>query len=148
MPSTRSLLAVAALAAVASVGLTGCGPSASEEAAQAAYDSCDRPDAKTDLVHLEDETVTIEVTGDTAKALSGGYDAGDNLGTAGELEEGDAAGIGLMIGVVSAVDCMVENTSFPGTSEELRDGDEWDGWRYAEEDGPGSEVVYSFTAES
>lgn len=148
MPSPRSLLAASAFAAVAALGLTACGPSASEEAAQAAYDSCDRPEAKTDLVHLDDETVTVEVTGDTAKALSGGYDAGDNLGASGELDEDDAAGVGLMIGVISAVDCMVENTDFPGASDELRDGDEWDGWRYAEEDGPGSEVVYSFTAES
>ena len=146
MPSSLSRLCLTALAAAAAVTITSCGPSPSEEAAQAVYDACDQPEAKTDLVHLDGESVNVEVKGEAAKTMSGGDDAADNLGMRGEFDDGDTEGLAIMLATMSAVDCMVENTDFPGDSTQLQDGDEWDGWSYSEESGTGSEVTFTFTS--
>jgi hypothetical protein len=42
----------------------------------------------------------------------------------------------------------VEETGYPGSSDQLEDGDEWDGWRYETEEGAGSEFTATFIATS
>ncbi|GAA2185039.1 hypothetical protein GCM10009785_35210 [Brooklawnia cerclae] len=142
--SHAALRLVGAGAAMACVlALTACS-SAANDAAQAAYDACHKPDAKTDLFRLDGNTVHIEVKGDAAKTMAGGDDIAENLDTSGEFAEGDLDGFGIMAGMYFGVECLAEETGFPGSVDELRDGDEWDGWRYSEESGVGSEVAFSF----
>src|SRR5699024_7316568 len=57
-----------ALLAVATV-LSGCA-SAAHEAAQAAYDECVRPEADVDVLFIDEETVSVQVKGDLARAMA------------------------------------------------------------------------------
>ncbi len=129
--------------AVVAMCLAGCGSSAGEAAAQEAYDACVKPDAKVQVLQREGKAVVISVKGDDARALAGMED------DAGAILSGDeASGDGLAIGlsVILAQDCMIEQTGYPGSSDQLADGDEWDGWKFEEESGAGSEFTATFTA--
>lgn len=41
---------------------------------------------------------------------------------------------------------MVGETGYPGSYDQLTDGEEWEGWRYREQSGAGSEVTFVFEA--
>lgn len=119
--------AATALSAAALLLLTGCGSSAADEAAQAVFDECDRPDAPTRLLEVDGSDVVLEVAGETARGIA----------------DGD-----VVTSMVLLLDmkCVLEATNFPGSAEQLADGDEWDGWRASVDEGAGSEVTYVFTA--
>lgn len=114
-------------AAAALLFIAGCN-SAAADAAQAVYDEC----GGSDLVTLDGDTVRLEMTGDAARAA------------AGHSEDVSAAGI--MLQFISAEDCLIDATLYPGRAQALEDGDEWDGWRYSTDDGAGSEIRSAFTA--
>lgn len=125
------------------VGMAGCGHSAGQESAREAYDACVKPDAEVQVLRHEGNTVTLSVTGEDARDLAGMEDDANSI-----LDGGEADGNGLAIGlaIIVAQDCMLEQTSYPGTSDQLADGDEWDGWTFHEESGAGSEFTATFTA--
>lgn len=118
--------------------------SAGSEAAQVAYDACYNEDTELDLLVLDGSEVRVEVTGDDARARSGTDDELDAL-EAGRDDVG-MDGFAVALRMLMDVECLVEETTYPGSAEQLTDGDEWDGWRYAEDDGAGSEVTFSFTS--
>ena len=124
--------------------LSGCGMSAGHQAAEAAFDVCVTPAATHQVLELEGRDVRIAVTGETARAASGA-DAEIDAMRAGNYD-GEIDGIAVAMSVVVASSCMVDETGYPGSYDQLRDGDEWDGWRYREESGAGSEFVATFTA--
>lgn len=131
---------------VALVGLTaGCSGSSAE--AQAAYDACATPDAEINLVRMDGRSVLVELVGDDARVASGGEDAADEVAT-GELSEDSLSGLGMSMALLFAVECLVEETGYPGTSDQLTDGDEWDGWRYTETSGAGWEFTAMFESVS
>lgn len=142
------LIRLAAALVAGGLLLAGCGSSAANDAAQAAYDACLNPKADPDLLRIDGDTVQVEVIGDNAKALAGFSDAADNLTTTGKADDDDVDGFVVGMLMMSAVDCLVEETGYPGTSDALTDGEEWDGWTYSEEAGAGSEVTFSFKSTS
>lgn len=117
----------AALGASGALLLAACS-SAGADAAQAVYDEC----GDSDLVSLDGSTVRLEMTGEAARAAAGHSD--------------EVSDFGMMIEFISAEDCLIDATAYPGRAEALEDGDEWEGWRYSSDDGPGSEVRSAFTA--
>lgn len=128
--------------------LVACG-GAENAAAEAAYEACVRSEAENGpLVQLNRNTVSVELKGDSARAVSQSDGAVDNLERDGEFKDGDVEG--LVLGMVFLLDteCLVEATGYPGSASQLQDGDEWEGWRFSEETGPGSEHVVKFTATS
>jgi hypothetical protein len=141
----RATFAGAAIVVSAAV-LSGCGSSAGEEAATAAYDACVKPEADTQVLVHDGSTVAIEIKGDAARALSGMEEETDALLAGDEDTSLDGMGVGLAM--LMAQDCLVEETGYPGSSDQLEDGDEWDGWRYETEEGAGSEFTATFIATS
>ncbi|GEM_PF-3054252 len=131
---------------VTAVALSSCGSSAAEQAATAAYDACVKPDAETQVLVHDGNTVAIEIKGEAARALSGMEEETDAL-LAGD-EDASLDGMGVGLAMIFAQDCLVEETGYPGSSDQLEDGDEWDGWRYSTDEGAGSEFTASFTATS
>lgn len=138
---------VTALAA-GSLLLAGCGSSAANEEAQIAYDACFNPDADPNLLQLDGDTVKVEVLGENAKALAGFGDAADNVEASGEFDDNDVDGFVVGVLMMSAIECLVDETGYPGSSDTLTDGEEWDGWRYSENAGAGSEMTFSFESTS
>ena len=91
----------------------------------------------------EGNTVTISVTGDDARALAGMEDDVKAIQGGGEAQ---GAGIAVGMAIIVAQNCLIEETGYPGTSDQLVDGDQWDGWEFSEESGAGSEFTARFTA--
>jgi outer membrane murein-binding lipoprotein Lpp len=140
---TRLVIAIA----TGGLLLTGCS-SAGKEEAQAAYDACLNPKADTNVLRLDGSTVHVELVGDAAKSFSDSDDAVDNLENAGEFDDDDINGLVVGMLMLTAVDCMVEKTNYPGSSDDLTDGDKWEGWKYTEKDGTGAEMKMAFSATS
>lgn len=140
--ATRTHATTAAVAALTLTSLVGCS-SAAKDAAQEAYEACKNDAASTQVMRLDGREVLIEVKGDAARAFSGVDDEIDRLG---ETEDLQMDGIVVAMNVVLAAECMVEETGYPGSYEQLTDGEEWDGWRYHENPGAGSEVTFVFEA--
>ncbi|MGC0271730.1 hypothetical protein ACO0LV_01885 [Pseudactinotalea sp. Z1739] len=140
----RGLLLAPTLAVA--VLVAGCGASAAEEAAQAVYEECVRPDADHQLLEHDGPEVRIAVTGDAARARAGASGALDAVERGDDPEDVDFTGMGIAMGVVLATECLVEETRYPGSSDQLQDGDEWEGWRFTEESGAGSEFTATFTS--
>ena len=127
---------------------SGCSSSGTDSA-RAAYDACLNPDAATQLLKLDGDQVLVSVTGDDAKALSGAeadFDA--LLAGAAPSTNGAPTGIGVSMAILRDTSCLVEVTGYPGSSDQLRDGDSWEGWTYDESAGAGSEATMSFKATS
>lgn len=129
---------------IASIALAGCGNGAAEQAAQEVYDACHKPGADIDMFRLDGDTVHLELTGSGARDFAEMMDKDVDVNNLDALLEGD--GFALAAGLVIHTDCLVEQTDFPGTAEQLADGDEWTGWRYTEVSGPGAEFRRSFQA--
>lgn len=130
-----------AVLAAASV-LSGC-TSAANEAAQAAYDECVRPESDVQVLFINEGTVSVQVKGDLARAMAeSDFSAESIVNDSGELPES----VGISLAVLAGTDCLVEQTGYPGSSDQLTDGEEWDNWRFSEESGPGSEFSLLFTS--
>ncbi len=138
--SRRHLSAGAALLLAA--GLTACS-SAASAAAEEAFEACNSGGVDNDLLHHDGKHVYIEVTGDEARAFAGIDDEIDQLGN---TDDPDFSGMAVAFKVVLAAECLAEETGYPGSYDQLSDGEEWDGWRYSEEKGAGSEVTFVFTS--
>ena len=136
---TSTMLAITVFA-------SGCSSSGTESA-RAAYDACLNPDAATSLLKLDGDRVVVAVTGDAAKALSGAEADFDAL-LAGIAPTNDGAltGIGVSMAILRDTGCLVEETGYPGSSDQLKDGDSWEGWNYHETAGVGSETTMTFKA--
>lgn len=137
MSGKRAIAATAALMVIG--GLAGCS-SAGSQAAQEAYDQCVKEDAEVQLLRLSKNTVSIEVKGDDARAYAGTSDEIENLGS----PDSSLSGLGVSFAFLTGAECLADVTNYPGSAEQLTDGEEWDGWRYSEEDGAGSEFSLSF----
>lgn len=142
MKRTLALASVAALA----LALAGCSSSAGKDAAAAAYEACADPDAKVQVLEQDGNQVTISVAGENAKAFAGTEDETDAILAGEEIDSEGVSGLGVSFAVIMASDCLVEETGYPGSSDQLTDGEEWDGWRFEEESGAGSEFSMIFTA--
>lgn len=147
--NTTALFLVVAIA----VTLSACSPTSPR--AQEAYDTCS--DSETDdlgLVQIEGSTVLVAIEGKYARAYSNFDSEIDDLmsemdeGTASsqERDEGEVSGFKVGLTMLASIDCLIEQTEYPGTSDDLTDGEEWDGWEYEYEDGAGSSETYRFTA--
>ena len=143
MKRTISALAVSALMVGA---LTSCG-SASNDAAEAAFEECDKPDAEIRPLVIKGSEVTIAITGDLARAASGTDDEIKGMADGDIPETSGLSGVGVLLATVAAATCLAEATGFPGSHDQLKDGDEWDGWSYSERKGVGSEAEMTFTAD-
>ena len=141
LPLTSAIIATTLLAA-------GCSSAGNDEA-RAAYDACIKPEASVQLLKHTGNKVLIEVTGDAAKALSNVDEEMKSIlaGTASD-DAGSITGFGVTLAVLSASDCLVEETGYPGKASQLASGDAWDGWTYKESSGAGSESTMAFIATS
>lgn len=139
MATSTIRLAPAASVLVLASSLAGCS-SADNDAAEAAYNACVNDAAETQIMRLDGDTVYLEVTGDAARAYAGTDDEIEDLGN----EDAGMDGIMVMLSVVTSSQCMAEETGYPGSYDQLSDGEEWDGWRYHEQSGAGSEVTFAF----
>ena len=140
-------IAVAVVAALVVAGAgTGIVLSASRggnAAASAAYDACVNPKGAP-ILKLDGSSVRIEIKGDAAQKIAGSDEEVKSL------TSGDTSGNldGLMVGLelITTTDCLVKETGYPGTSDQLKNGDSWDGWSYSIDQGAGSEETQTFTA--
>jgi hypothetical protein len=153
--TTRPLLARAAVIALTGatvLALAACGPSAGEEAAQAVYDACANPDAETEVLEANGNTVSIVVRGEDARAFGGFGDEVDAFSNAaesgGDLDDLSLDGLAVTASVLLGSQCLAKETGYPGNAEQLRDGESWNGWRFEEEQGTGSEFEMRFIATS
>lgn len=137
MRTSRGVTAIFALV----LALAACG-SANNDRAKAAYDECVTPDAEIQLLRHDKNKVILEVKGDDARATAKIDDTIKNLGK----DDASLDGLGVMLAIVMGAECLVEQTGYPGKSDQLRDGETWDGWKYTETPGAGSEVTMTFTA--
>lgn len=141
MDGLRTLY-VAALVVTLGALTAACGSSAGAESAKAVYEACSGPEGLKEILRLDGPRVSIVVDGDAARALSG---------TDKEIEAmleggGDLDGIMVAMSVVLAQDCLVEETGYPGSAEQVKSGDEWDGWKFDEKPGAGSSFTATYTA--
>lgn len=134
LPATLALTLVAAVAA--------CGPSASSEAAQAAYDECSKGE-KT-LVRLSGSAVEVVVDGDDARAYAGVDTEIDRMGDGDADALGD--GMSVLLAIWAGTQCLVDETGYPGSWDQLKSGESWDGWRYEEVKGAGSATTFRFVS--
>ena len=81
------------------------------------------------------------------RAVAGNDDAVNSIEDGGLTQEG-ASGLVISFALLGAVACLVEETNYPGSSDQLTDGDEWDGWRFHEKSPVGSEFTATFEATS
>lgn len=140
----RALLPIAAIGAAL---LAGCS-SASETAAQDAYDQCFNAEAEFSLLEVEGSTVQIVVEGEAARALAGTDGEIDQVLAGDGPAEGELTGLGVSLAMLTTIDCLVEVTDYPGSSDQLAEGDAWEGWEYSYTDGAGSSFTASFTSTS
>src|SRR5699024_8412694 len=93
----RTSIAVLTVASV----LSGC-TSAASEAAQAAYDECVRSEADVQVLFINADTVSVQVTGDLARAMAeSDFSAESIVNESGEIPES----IGISLAVLSGTDC-------------------------------------------
>lgn len=139
----RSSIAAASTVVLA-LGLAGCGggSAAAKDAASAAFDACTTGGDENGLLRLDGTSVHLEVVGENAKALA----AFNSADFSGDVADWDASGLGITLALMSAGECLVEVTAYPGTTEQLRDGDTWTGWSLSASEGPGAEARLTFTA--
>lgn len=116
------------------------------ERVKKSYEKCHKENAEIDLLRVDGSTVYVEFKGKDAKDASGLDDATDDLADSGEFDEDTFSGLAPTLALLSAVECLVDATDYPGQSDDLTDGESWDGWKYKERDGAGAEVTLSFTA--
>lgn len=112
--------------------LTGCGGGSAE--AEAAAEEC-----ADERLTRDGSALHFEVTGSEAAAI-GNLDS-DTPDADLIAEAGGAA-----LSAFMTLDCLTGATGYPGSMDELQDGDEWEGWRYVEEDTVGSEIRFTFHA--
>lgn len=137
--------AIIGAALLLAAGVTSCS-SAANAAAEAAFDACQpSSSADHDLLRHDGKHVRIEVTGDAARAFAGIDDEIDQLG---KTDDPDFSGMVVALQVITAAECLADETGYPGSYDQLSDGEEWDGWTYSEKKGAGSEVTFTFTATS
>lgn len=141
---TRTTKIVGTVAAL--LLLAGC--AGESEAAQAAYDACVEHEGDLDLMALDGSKVTITVDGANAKALSASGDVADDILAGNELDDEGVSGVVVSMAVLLGAECLAEEAGFPGAADELKDGDEWEGWKFAETSGAGSSFTMTFTATS
>lgn len=115
--------------------LTACGGGTAE--AEAAAEECSQ--AGGERLTRDGSALLYVVTGDDAVAL-GNLDS-DTTDPELLADAGIAA-----LGTLLTLECLVGATGYPGSVDDLADGDEWDGWRYIEEDTVGSEIRFTFEA--
>lgn len=135
---------VALVVGALALALAGCGAGA--EAAAAVYDECASPDSDINLVRHDGDEVMVDVRGDHARAIAGMEGWVESVESGSDPSDAQSDGLAVGFSLMMAVDCLVEETAFPGSSVDLEDGDEWEGWRYSYERGAGSEETYIFTA--
>lgn len=128
---------LAAVPMVVLLVLAAC--SSQTAAAEAVYDACSDSDVETNVLERDGRDVIISVTGEDARALWA-FNAGTGL------DDIDTDGLAIGLTMILAHRCIVDETGFPGTEDQLRDGDEWEGWSYSDESGAGSTVRMVFTA--
>ncbi|MFK5582166.1 hypothetical protein [Serinicoccus sp. LYQ131] len=116
--------------------LTGCSGGSAE--AEAAAEEC--AEVGGDRLALDGSAVRFEVTGDEAAAIGNLDPESPDVDLLAEV--GDAA-----FSALFTLGCLTEATGYPGSVDDLRDGDEWDVWRYVEEDTVGSEIRFTFLAD-
>ncbi|PWD50248.1 hypothetical protein C8046_05805 [Serinibacter arcticus] len=136
MPKTSPLIgAIAVLTLV----LSSCAGGGNVEVAEEVYESCSR--AGGDLIRLDGSDVLIEVLGADARSLgaAGDVDADDIAG-------GDLPDLGVAFSVVAGMSCLAEATGYPGSSDQLSDGEEWGGWTFSLRRGAGNEETSIFSA--
>jgi hypothetical protein len=142
----RTIAAPTSLAALALL-LSGCGASADEQAAEAVYDACVIEDALAQLLQLDGNAVSVVVEGEHARALAGFEDEIDALtSSAPSSDDGEVSGTAVAAALLLNVDCLAEETGYPGSSDQIQSGEEWEGWRVEENSGAGSESTITFTA--
>lgn len=134
-----------AIVALAVMALSAC---AGNGEAQAAYDACSE---KSDygLMKLDGASVVESLTGENARVSSGLSDDLDDTLNGDGPDAGDSDSpnsLQLALTYLGDIDCLVEQTDYPGVTDDLQDGDEWDGWTYSYEQGAGSEETHRFTA--
>ncbi|MCS5732335.1 hypothetical protein [Herbiconiux daphne] len=131
-------------AAVLGLLLSGC---ASNAQAQAAYDACSGDDDY-GIMKVDGSSVLVELKGDNARIASSlGDDLNDALSGNGKPKTSDSpSSLQIALTMLGDVDCLTEQTNYPGASDDLSDGEEWDGWKYSYEKGAGSEETHRFTA--
>jgi hypothetical protein len=141
--SSKTIAAPATLTVLAL--LSACsGPN--EDAAQAAYDTCVSEEGNAELLQVDGDQVAVVIEGDNARAYSGMGDEVDNFSSTSSFDEGGLSGIAIGLVMLMDMECLVEATGYPGSSDQLRSGETWDGWRYEETHGAGSEIAMTFTA--
>lgn len=144
MPRIAQPLTAVLTTTVAITALTACSGAGNAEA-QAAYDACGQPDAELQLMRLDGNQVILEVTGDNAVALSGSDEELEKVLSGQDTGDGPSA-LAISVGLMAGMECLIEHTGYPGSSDQIKDGEEWDGWSFSEEPGTGSEFVLRFTA--
>lgn len=129
---------VVALSAALFVVVGGCS-GGSNAAAEELFVACEGPGG--DLLRLDGSSVLVEVLGDDARALAegGGTSAED-------IAAGDIPDLGVAFSVISGMECLVEATGYPGSMDQLRDGEEWGGWTFTITPGAGNEETSAFIA--
>lgn len=117
--------------------LTACSGGNAE--AEAAAEEC--ADEGGERLTVDGSSVRFEVTGDEAAALG-------NVDPDSPDPDLLADATGIALSAVMTLECLTEATDYPGSVNDLADGDEWDGWRYIEEDTVGAEIRFTFRASS
>lgn len=142
MTTSRMLPVALAIALVG--GVAACGSSANSEAAKAAYDECSKGEKS--LVRLSGSAVEVVVDGDDARAYAGVNKEIDRMGEGDVDALGD--GMSVLIAIWGGTQCLVDETGYPGSWDQLKSGESWDGWRYEEIKGAGSATTFRFVATS
>ncbi|PWD52042.1 hypothetical protein C8046_16715 [Serinibacter arcticus] len=128
------------LVPVVAMTLTGCSAGGGNtEMAEALYEAC--TDQGGDLIRLDGSAVLLEVLGQDARDLAEGSDV-----TADDILAGDMPNLGVAMSVLAGTECLAEATGYPGNYEQLRDGEDWNGWEYSVASGTGSESTAIFRA--
>src|SRR5699024_1881544 len=127
-PNMRAVAgAPIAVLAAASV-LSGC-TSAANEAAQAAYDECVRPESDVQVLFINEDTVSVQVNGYLARAIAARDVSSESIVNDSSQLPGNC---GTSLAVLSGTDCLDDPSRYPVSSDQLTDGVEWDNSLFSE----------------
>lgn len=121
------------------VALSACAPAGNESASQDLFESC--AEEAGGLLRLDGSTVLLEILGEDAKMLAQGTGFTEE-----ELTSGEMPDISVQLHIIAGMNCLAHATSYPGTAEQLKTGETWNGWTFSETLGTGSESTSHFQA--